>query len=76
MNSFYSAKWGNIFLLYMNNWTTNKISKFFITVVHVVIQNLGSNGDIRQKLEMLHSKLQNFSEKDKIVKSTYSIKQI
>ena len=38
--------------------------------------HFGSNGDITQKLEMLHSKLQNLSEKDKIVKSTYSIKQI
>ena len=29
MNNFYSAKWEIIFLLYINNWTTNEISKKF-----------------------------------------------
>ena len=28
MNSFYYAKWESIFLLYINNWTTNDIYKF------------------------------------------------
>ena len=64
------------FLLYINNSTTNQISKNFLTVVHIVIHNGSNNDDIQKKLEMLHSKLQNLSEKRKNVKSTYSIKQI
>ena len=40
MNSFYSAIWESIFLLYINNWTTNEISKNFLTVVHIVIHNV------------------------------------
>ena len=61
------------FLLYINNSTTNKMSKSFLTVVHIVIYN---GGNITQKPEMLHSKLQNLSEKYENIKSTYSIKQI
>ena len=41
MNSFYSAEY---FLLYINNSTTNEISKTFLTVVHIVIYNGGNNG--------------------------------
>ena len=47
MNSFYSTKWENIFLLYINNSTTNEISKIFLTVVHIIIHNVGNNGDIQ-----------------------------
>ena len=36
------------FLLYINNSTTNKISEFFLTVVHIVIHNSGNNGDIHR----------------------------
>ena len=62
------------FLLYINNSTTNKMSKIFLIVVHIVIHNGGNNSD--QKLEILHSKLQNLSEKYENIKSTNSIKQI
>ena len=48
MNSCYSAKSESIFLLYINNWTTNKISKIFLIVVDVVIHNVGNNGDIHR----------------------------
>ena len=51
MNSFYSAIWKSIFLLYINNWTTNEISKNFLTVVHIVIHNVGNNGDIHRTLK-------------------------
>ena len=40
MNSFYSAKLENIFLLYMNHSTINEISEHFPTVVHIVIHNV------------------------------------
>ena len=36
------------FLLYINNSTTNKMSKNFLTVVHIVIYNSGNNGDIQK----------------------------
>ena len=61
------------FLLYINNWTTNEISKNFLTVLHIV--TIRNNGDT-QKLDMLHSELQNLSEKHENIKSRYSIKQI
>ena len=51
MNSFYFALWESIFLLYINNWTTNEISKNFLTVVHIVIHNVGNNGDIHRALK-------------------------
>ena len=76
MNSFLSAKWENIFLLYINNLTTNEISKIFLTVVHIVIHNVGNNDDIHRSMKCLHSKLQKFSEKYENIKSTYSIRQI
>ena len=49
MNSFYSAIWESIFLLYINNWTTNEISKNFLTAVHIV--TIGNNGDIHRSLK-------------------------
>ena len=39
------------FLLYINNSTTNEISKNFLTVVHIVIHNGGSSGDIHRSLK-------------------------
>ena len=51
MNSFYSAIWGSIFLLYINNWTTNEISKNFLTVAHNVIHNVGNNDDLCRSLK-------------------------
>ena len=39
------------FLVYINNSTTNKMSKNFLTVVHIVIHNGGNNGDIHRSLE-------------------------
>ena len=51
MKSFYSAIWESILLLYINNWTTNEISKNFLTVVHIVIHNVGNNGDIHRTLK-------------------------
>ena len=39
------------FLLYINNSTTNKMSKIFLTVVHIVIHNSGNNGDIHRSLK-------------------------
>ena len=58
-------------LLYINNSTTNKISKIFLTVVHIAIHNRSNNGDIPRSIEILHLKLQNLSEKCKNIKSTY-----
>ena len=51
MNSFYSAIWESIFLLYINNWTTNEISKNFLTVAHNVKHNVGNNDDLRRSLK-------------------------
>ena len=65
MNSFYSAIWESIFLLYINNWTTNEISKNFLTVVHIVIHNDGNNGDIRRSLKYC---IQNFKTSLKNIK--------
>ena len=76
MNSFYSAKWESIFLLYINNRTTNEISKNFLTVVHIVIHNVGNNGDIHRSLKCCIQNCKNLSKKYKNIKSTYSIKQI
>ena len=45
------------FLLYVNNSTTNEISKKFLTVVHIVIHNSGNNGDIHRNLRYC---IQNF----------------
>ena len=73
INSFYSAIWESIFLLYINNWTTNEISKNFLTVVHIVIHNVGNNGDIHRSLKCC---IQNCKTSLKNMKSTYSIKQI
>ena len=51
MKRFYSTKWGNIFLLYINNSTTNKISNIFLTVVDIVIYTGGNNGNIHRSLK-------------------------
>ena len=61
------------FLLYINNSTTNKMSKNFLIVVHIVIHNGGYNGDIPRSLKYY---IQNLSEKYENTKSIYSIKQI
>ena len=45
------------FLLYINNSTTNKMSKMFLIVVHIVIHNGGNNGDIPRGLKCY---IQNF----------------
>ena len=45
------------FLLYINNSTTNKMLKFFLKVVHIVIHNGGNNGDIHRSLKYY---IQNF----------------
>ena len=45
------------FLLYINNSTTNKISKKFLIVVHIVIHNGGNNGDMPRSLKYY---IQNF----------------
>ena len=50
------------FLLYMNNSTTNKTSKIFLTVVRVVIHNGGNNGDKHKNLKCC---IQNLFEKFK-----------
>ena len=51
MNSFYSAIWESIFLLYISNWTTNEISKNFVIVVHIIMHNVGNNGDMHRSLK-------------------------
>ena len=46
------------FLPYINNSTTNKMSKIFLIVVHIVIHNGGgNNGDIPRSLKYY---IQNF----------------
>ena len=39
------------FLLYINNSTTNEISKTFLTVKPIVIDNCGNNGGIHRSLK-------------------------
>ena len=39
------------FLLYINNSTTNEISKHFLTVIRIVTHNDGNNGDIQRRLK-------------------------
>ena len=39
------------FLIYINNSTTNKISKIVLTVVHIVTDNGGNGGDIHRSLK-------------------------
>ena len=70
MNSFYSAKWENIFLLYINNSTTNEIPKIFLTVVHIVTHNAGNNGDIHRSLKCC---IQNFKTSLKNIKVKINI---
>ena len=70
MNSFYSAKWENLFLLYINNSTTNEISKIFLTVVHIVVHNVGNNGDVHRSLKCY---IQNFKTSLKNIKYKINI---
>ena len=65
MNSSYSAKCEIIFLLYINNSTTNKMSKIFLTVVHIVIHNVGNSGDMHRSLKCY---FQNFKTSLKNIK--------
>ena len=53
------------FLLYINNSTTNEISKIVLTVVHIVIHNCGNNGDIHRSLKYC---IQNFKNSLKNIK--------
>ena len=51
MNSFYSAKWGNIFYYILTIQILIKYLKIFLTVVHIVIYNGSKNGDIHRSLK-------------------------
>ena len=44
-------------LLYINSSATNKMSKSFVTVVHILIHNGANNGDIHRRLKCC---IQNF----------------
>ena len=70
MNSFYSAKWENIFYYILTIKLLTKYQKNFLTVVHIVIHNGGNNGDIHRSLKYC---IQNLCEKYENIKSTYSI---
>ena len=50
------------FLLYINNSTTDKMSKKFLIVVHIVIYNGGNNGDIPRSLKYY---IQNFKTSER-----------
>ena len=63
------------FLLYANNSTTNEISKLFLTVVHIVINNCCNNGDIHSSLKCYIQNFKTSLKKYKNIKSTYSIKK-
>ena len=65
MSTFYSGKWENIFLLYINDSTTNEISNIFLTMAHIVIHNVGNNGDIHRSLKCC---IQNFKISFKNIK--------
>ena len=54
MNSCNSAKY---IFYYINNSTTNEISKNILTVVRIVKHNAGTNGDIHRNLKYC---IQNF----------------
>ena len=54
------------FLLYINNSTANKMSKNFLTVVHIVIHNVGNNGDMHRSLKC---SIQNFKTSLKNIKT-------
>ena len=57
---------GRHFLLYINNSTTNEISKIFLIVVDIVIHNGGNNGDIYRSLKYCIQKVKTFLKKIKI----------
>ena len=61
MNSFYSAEWENIFLLYINNSTTHKIKIFSDSGTYCN----GDNGDIQSSLKVC---IQNFKTSLKNIK--------
>ena len=54
------------FLLYINNSTTDKTSKHFLSVVHIVIHNGGNNGDIYRSLKYCIQKVKTFLKNIKI----------
>ena len=53
------------FLPYINNSTTNKTSKFFPTVAHIVKDNGVNNGDIHRSLKYY---IQNFKTSHENIK--------
>ena len=57
MNSFYSAKWENIFHYTLAIKLLVKYRKSFLTMVYIVIQNGGNNDDIHRSLKYC---IQNF----------------
>ena len=52
--------------LYINNSTTNEISKTFLTVVHIVIHNDGNNGDMHRSLKYCVQNFKTFLKNIKI----------
>ena len=60
------------FLLYINNSTTNKVLKSFLTVVHIVIHNGGNDFDIHRSLKYC---IENFETSflNENIKLTYRI---
>ena len=51
MNSFYSAKWENIFYYILTIKLLIKYWKIFLTMVHIAIHNSGNNSDIHRSLK-------------------------
>ena len=51
MNSFYSAKSENIFYYILTVTLLIKYRKLLLTMVHIVVQNGGDNGDIHRNLK-------------------------
>ena len=64
------------FLLYINNSTTDEISKIFQTVLHIVIHNCGNSSDIHRSLKYCVQNFKASLKNKKNKKSTYPIKQI
>ena len=65
MNSFHSAEY---FLIYINNSITNKTSKDFLTVAHIIIHNDSNNSDIHRSFKYC---IQNFKTSVKIMNIRY-----
>ena len=55
-----------MFLLYINNSTTNKISKKKLIVVHIVIHNRGNSGEIHKDLKYCIQNFKTFLKNMKI----------